>query len=163
MKKTAHHYWTPTRRQSFRASDQTIGRLTKIASHLNSRISYIVASRCQLATSTFSFSCGLHHWQAWVNLRLSLTTRICTTRSMLHLLGVFHGKMSPFHMMVLSYDGPRHDLEQTDQLPLWMESEYTIWFHDPRLLFKNLLENPGFAGSFDYIPYQQYDNANHRR
>ena len=36
--------------------------------------------------------------------------------------------------------------------------EYTIWFRDPLLLFKNLLENPGFAGSFNYIPYQQYDD-----
>jgi hypothetical protein len=64
----------------------------------------------------------------------------------------------PWQNVTLSYDGPR-----LEQPPLWMESEYTIWFRDPLLLFKNLLENPDFAGSFDYIPYQQYDSANHRR
>ena len=44
-----------------------------------------------------------------------------------------------------------------------MESEYTIWFRDPLSLFKNLLENPGFAGSFYYTPYQQFDNNGKRR
>jgi hypothetical protein len=64
----------------------------------------------------------------------------------------------PWQSATLSYDGPRHE-----QPPLWMESEYTIWFRDPRLLFKNLLENPDFAQSFDYTPYQQYNNKGKRR
>ena len=64
----------------------------------------------------------------------------------------------PWQSATLSYDGPCHDRPL-----LWMESEYTIWFRDPRLLFRNLLENPEFAGSFDYTPYQQYDNKGKRR
>jgi hypothetical protein len=64
----------------------------------------------------------------------------------------------PWQSATLSYDGPCHDRPL-----LWMESEYTIWFRDPHLLFRNLLENPEFAGSFDYTPYQQYDNKGKRR
>jgi hypothetical protein len=64
----------------------------------------------------------------------------------------------PWQSATLSYDGLR-----PEQPPSWMESEYTIWFRDPRLLFKNLLENPDFSKSFDYTPYQQYDNKGKRR
>jgi hypothetical protein len=64
----------------------------------------------------------------------------------------------PWQSATLSYDGPR-----PEDPPLWMESEFTVWFRDPRILFKNMLENPGFAGSFDYTPYQQYDNKGKRR
>jgi hypothetical protein len=64
----------------------------------------------------------------------------------------------PWQSISLSYNGPPQE-----QPPSWMESEYTIWFRDPNQLFKNMLENPDFAGSFDYTPYQQYDNKGKRR
>jgi Plavaka transposase len=64
----------------------------------------------------------------------------------------------PWQNITLSYDGPC-----PEPPPLWMESEYTIWFRDPRLLFKTMLENPDFARFFDYTPYQQYDNEGKRR
>jgi len=64
----------------------------------------------------------------------------------------------PWESVTFSYDGPRPERQ-----PMWMESEYTIWFRDPRLLFKNLLENPEFAGSFDYTPYQKYNDNGKRR
>jgi hypothetical protein len=48
----------------------------------------------------------------------------------------------PWQSATLSYDGPRHE-----QQPLWMKSEYTIWFRDPKLLFKIMLENPDFDRS----------------
>jgi Plavaka transposase len=64
----------------------------------------------------------------------------------------------PWQSASLSYDGP---------LPIqpfpWMQSKYTIWFRDPRLLFKGMLENPDFAKSFDYRPYRQYDTRGSRR
>jgi len=41
--------------------------------------------------------------------------------------------------------------------PLWMESTHEIWFRDPQLLFKGMLENPKFQDFFDYVPLQQYD------
>lgn len=64
----------------------------------------------------------------------------------------------PWQSATLSYDGPL-----PDQPPPWMQSEYAIWFRDPRLLFKSMLENPDFAKSFDYRPYRQYDTRGSRR
>jgi hypothetical protein len=58
----------------------------------------------------------------------------------------------PWQSATLTYNGPLPE----PPLP-WMESEYTIWFRDPRLLFKSMLENREFASSFDYSPYRQYD------
>ena len=58
----------------------------------------------------------------------------------------------PWQSATLSYDGPL----PAQPLP-WMQSGYTIWFRDPRLLFKNMLQNTDFAKSFDYRPYRQYD------
>ncbi|KAF8804340.1 hypothetical protein BYT27DRAFT_7259320 [Phlegmacium glaucopus] len=58
----------------------------------------------------------------------------------------------PWQSVSLSYntDGPR-----PENPPTWMDNEYTIWFRDPHLLFKNMLENTDFAKAFDYTP-QQY-------
>jgi len=100
VKKTEHHYWTPRRHRLFHPSTQTIGRLTKIASHLNWQISYIVVSRCRLPTLMWSLSCGLLRWHATRILHPSPTTRTCTTRLMLHLSVVFHGKVPRFRTMV---------------------------------------------------------------
>jgi hypothetical protein len=58
----------------------------------------------------------------------------------------------PWQSVTFQYDGAQHD-----NTPTWMENEYTIWFRDPCLLFKNMLENPDFAEYFDYSPHQQYD------
>ena len=66
----------------------------------------------------------------------------------------------PWQSVTFSYDGPRSDAEQQ---PRWMDDEYTVRFRDPKLLFKNMLENTAFDGSFDKIPYQQYDNKGKRR
>jgi len=60
----------------------------------------------------------------------------------------------PWQSVSLSYDGP-----QPENAPVWMENEYTIWFRDPRLLFKNMLENPSFANFFDYAPHHQFANG----
>jgi hypothetical protein len=64
----------------------------------------------------------------------------------------------PWKSATLSYDGPR-----PEQSPPWMESDYTIWFRDPLILFKNMLQNPDFDKSFDYTPYRQYDDKGKRR
>ena len=37
--------------------------------------------------------------------------------------------------------------------PTWMKAEHTVWFRDPCLLFKMMLENPDFQNSFDYAPF----------
>ena len=64
----------------------------------------------------------------------------------------------PWQSVTFQYNGPR-----PDDIPTWMENEHTIWFRDPRLLFKNMLENPDFAEYFDYSPHRQYDAKGSRR
>ena len=62
----------------------------------------------------------------------------------------------PWQSVSFSYDT---DGPQPEDAPAWMENEYTIWFRDPLLLFRNMLENPSFADFFDYAPYQQFANG----
>ena len=65
----------------------------------------------------------------------------------------------PWQSASFKYDGPHPD---GVEIPKWMENKYEIWFRDPRLLFKNMLANPEFAGFFDYSQYQQFDDkGNH--
>jgi hypothetical protein len=35
--------------------------------------------------------------------------------------------------------------QPTENIPSWMESEYDVWFQDPRSLVHNILSNPDFV------------------
>ena len=59
----------------------------------------------------------------------------------------------PWQSITLSYNG----IKPADNPPPWMQAEYTVWFRDPRLLFKIMLENPEFADHFDYAPSRRYN------
>ena len=69
----------------------------------------------------------------------------------------------PWQSASFTYDGPRPEPSEGVEIPKWMENEYEIWFRDPRLLFKNMLANRDFHGSFDYAPFRQYDDKGIRR
>jgi hypothetical protein len=58
----------------------------------------------------------------------------------------------PWRSIALSYNGV-----VPDDAPPWMQTEFTVWYRDPRMLFKNMLENPEFAEYFDYAPSRRYD------
>ena len=62
-----------------------------------------------------------------------------------------------------TYDGPQPEPLDGVEMPKWMESEYEIWFRDPQILFKNMLANNDFHGSFSYAPFRQYNNMGIRR
>jgi hypothetical protein len=64
----------------------------------------------------------------------------------------------PWQSTSFTYDGPRPELLDGVEMPKWMENEYEIWFRDPRLLFKNMLANHDFHGSFYYAPFRQYND-----
>jgi hypothetical protein len=66
----------------------------------------------------------------------------------------------PWQSITLSFDGPIPDSENP---PSWMKAGHTVWFREPRLLFKKMLENPDFRDFFDYAPYRQYDTNGQRR
>ena len=59
---------------------------------------------------------------------------------------------APWQSISLSYDGPI-----PENPPSWMEAEHMVWFRDPCLLFKNMLDNPDFQNLIDYAPLWQYD------
>ena len=65
----------------------------------------------------------------------------------------------PWQSITLSYDGPIPDVEIP---PSWMNAGHTIWFRDPLLLFKKMLDNPDFKDFFDYAPYRQYERDQRR-
>lgn len=64
----------------------------------------------------------------------------------------------PWQSSSFKYDGPK-----PENPPKWMDAEYAIWYRDPHQLFLNMLRNPDFENSFDYAPYQQYDEKGNRR
>ena len=37
-----------------------------------------------------------------------------------------------------------------------MTAEYTIWYRDPRQLFRIMIGNPEFNGHIDYAPLRQF-------
>ena len=59
----------------------------------------------------------------------------------------------------LQYNGNR----PAGDAPSWMNSEYDVWFRDPRALVHNLLSNPDFKSDFDYAPFQEHasDGTHH--
>ena len=59
--------------------------------------------------------------------------------------------------ITLSYTGPR-----PDDAPSWMESTHELWYRDPRLTFKGMLENPEFQDFFNYAPLRRYDTHGDR-
>lgn len=52
----------------------------------------------------------------------------------------------------LRYDGPR----LVENTATWVDTEYEIWYRDPRALVHNLLSNSSFKSGFDYVPYQEH-------
>lgn len=64
---------------------------------------------------------------------------------------------APWQHVILSYGQPK-----PENAPTWMDDAYNIWYRDPHLLFKNMLENPEFANFFDPAPLRQYAEKGHR-
>ncbi|KAG9217551.1 hypothetical protein CCMSSC00406_0008478 [Pleurotus cornucopiae] len=50
----------------------------------------------------------------------------------------------------------------TDKDPLWKQKIYEVWFRDPDIVLKNMLDNLDFDGEFDYSPYIELDDKNNR-
>ncbi|KAI0070102.1 hypothetical protein K474DRAFT_1609307 [Panus rudis PR-1116 ss-1] len=69
-----------------------------------------------------------------------------------------HGD-APWSSFSVSYDG---DVPEQN-VPSWMKKEYEVWYRDPRTVAHNILKNPAFKESFDYVPFQEYDASGKRR
>lgn len=46
--------------------------------------------------------------------------------------------------------------------PSWQMKDYEVWYRDPSTVIQNLLDNPDFDGMFDYTPFVEVDEKNHR-
>ncbi|KAG2134177.1 uncharacterized protein EDB93DRAFT_1242713 [Suillus bovinus] len=53
----------------------------------------------------------------------------------------------------LQYNGDK----PAGQCPLWMEQSHKVWFQDPHTVIKNMLANPDFKNSIDYVPYWEFE------
>jgi hypothetical protein len=59
----------------------------------------------------------------------------------------------PWESFSLRFNGTRPD----DKVPHWMDTDYEAWFRSPCKLVHNIISNSDFNGSFDFMPYQEYD------
>ena len=58
----------------------------------------------------------------------------------------------PWKSHNFTYEGVRPEQDP----PQWMTAEYTIWYRDPRQLFRIMIGNPEFNGHIDYAPLRQF-------
>ncbi|KAF8814457.1 hypothetical protein BYT27DRAFT_7219837 [Phlegmacium glaucopus] len=65
---------------------------------------------------------------------------------------------APWKSFTMSYAG-----ELGPNAPSWQLEDYEVWFRDPDVVIRNMLNNPDFAGQFDYAPYIDLDKAGQRR
>jgi Plavaka transposase len=63
-----------------------------------------------------------------------------------------------WHSFQVSYQGER----PTGNVPSWMDESYDVWHRDPHKVIEDLLANSDFDGSFDYVPYQEFENGKRR-
>ena len=61
----------------------------------------------------------------------------------------------------LSVPGASDD--NPEQAASWRKQEYNIWYRDPDVVIRNLLDNPDFASQFDTAPYIATDTRGQRR
>ncbi|KAF8798346.1 hypothetical protein BYT27DRAFT_7123186 [Phlegmacium glaucopus] len=46
--------------------------------------------------------------------------------------------------------------------PSWQLHDYQVWFRDPSMVMKNMLDNPDFDQQIDYAPYVELDTSGQR-
>ena len=60
----------------------------------------------------------------------------------------------PWQSFTLQFNGTRPAVE----VPSWMDTDYDVWFRDPRVLIHNLLSNPDFKDEIDLAPFQEHSS-----
>ena len=68
-----------------------------------------------------------------------------------------HGDV-PWKSFTISYAG-----HLGPDSPSWQLQDYQVWYRDPDIVIKNMLDNPDFDGEFDYPPYVEVDKSGQRR
>ncbi|KAG2091332.1 uncharacterized protein F5147DRAFT_823151 [Suillus discolor] len=65
----------------------------------------------------------------------------------------------PWQRFMVAYDGER----LADEDKPWMDSEYEVWFRDPREVAHNMLTNSTYTNEIDYCPYREYSTEGNKR
>ena len=68
-----------------------------------------------------------------------------------------HGD-APWKSFTISYAG-----HLGPDPPSWQLQVYQVWYCDPDVVAKIMLDNPDFNGVFDYAPYVEVDKSGQRR
>jgi hypothetical protein len=64
----------------------------------------------------------------------------------------------PWQSFSVTYDG-----DAPDPAPQWMSTEYEVWFRDPRLVVRNMVDNPDYKDGFDTTPIRVFDIGDYRQ
>ena len=64
----------------------------------------------------------------------------------------------PWQTFCITYNG-----EIPDGAPSWMTSTFDVWFRDPCLVVKNMIDNPDYSNHFDSAPTRTFDSKGHRQ
>ena len=67
-----------------------------------------------------------------------------------------HGD-APWNCLAVSYNG-----ETSDPCPSWQKDEWEVFYRDPDVVLRQMLENPDFDGQMDYAAYVGLDNSGKR-
>ncbi|KAG2117158.1 uncharacterized protein F5147DRAFT_742947 [Suillus discolor] len=59
----------------------------------------------------------------------------------------------PWKSFSMKYNAKDNDMNESAP---WMDKTYTTWFRDPRTIIHNMLANPDFKDTMDYVPYQEF-------
>lgn len=65
----------------------------------------------------------------------------------------------PWLCLKIKYNGPR----PANNVPLWMDEVYEVWYRDPRKVAVKMMADPSFAGQFDTAAYRQWTAGGERR
>ncbi|KAH9021546.1 hypothetical protein EDB84DRAFT_1589616 [Lactarius hengduanensis] len=63
----------------------------------------------------------------------------------------------------LSVNAASDNSDIPEHAPSWKREEYEVWYRDPDVVIRNLLDNPDFASQFDTAPYIMTDTQGERR
>jgi Plavaka transposase len=55
------------------------------------------------------------------------------------------------------------DEKPQQNIPLWMDAGFDVWFRDPCAVIQNMLANPDFNGEIDYAPLREFKANGDRR
>jgi hypothetical protein len=128
-------------------------------SPFNSRIEFEVADLLfrSMEAPNSSIDRLLDLWAADM-LQSSRQPPFADHRDLHDMIDAIEGGRSSWHSFQVSYQGER----PAENVPSWMHETYDVWHRDPHKVVEELLANTEFNGSFDYAPYQEFEEGKRR-